>query len=317
METSRTCDRPSAAQPVLRSDASLELVADHFLDTASQRSATGLDEGVRNLILGVLNANPARIVDALFEDTYDDYEDYVRAVSEVWGSDLAARIYQAVSDARFRDQMYLGKRANVAEAQARSLVLLMPEPDFRIAVLKHAKRRPAGFAEEERIDRICRSRGVPWTFTVVHGFEWVGDQEVETHAIRPALSAISDPRFSGGVKTEFDTARRELALGTPTALSQCVQQAGSAVESAMKVVLDECGIAHARGDASQRLFTILRDRGLVENNMERLILAAATPRNQLGGHGAGAVAHAVDVEVAEAVLASAAVSIAYLHTLLP
>jgi hypothetical protein len=96
-----------------------------------------------------------------------------------------------------------------------------------------------------------------------------------------------------------------------------LQQAGSAVESAMKVVLHERGIAYARGDTSQRLFTILRDQGLVENHMERLILAPATPRNQRGGHGAGAVAHAVDVEIAEAVLASAAVSIAYLHNLLP
>lgn len=292
-------------------------IADLFLDTASQRSPTGLDESVRNLILGVLNANPTWIVDALFEDAYNDYEDYVRAVSEVWGSEFGTRIYRAVSDAQFRDEMYLGKRANVAEAQARSLVLLIPEPDFRIAVFKQVKRRPAGFAEEDRINQICRARGIPWTFTVVDGFEWVGDQEVETQAIRPALSAIADPRFAGGVKTEFDTARQELALGAPTALSQCLQQAGSAVESAMKVVLDERGIAYGPADTAQRLFAILRDQGLVENNMERLILAAAAPRNQRGGHGAGAVAHVVDVEVAEAVLASAAVSIAYLHKLLP
>lgn len=51
--------------------------------------------------------------------------------------------------------------------------------------------------------------------------------------------------------------------------------------------------------------------------MERLILAPARPRNHRGGHGAGSVAHVVAVEVAEAVLASAAVSIAYLHKLLP
>ena len=70
-------------------------------------------------------------------------------------------------------------------------------------------------------------------------------------------------------------------------------------------------------DTAQRLFTILRDQGLVENNMERLILAPATPRNHRGGLGAGSVAHVVAVEVAEAVLASAAASIAYLHKLLP
>jgi hypothetical protein len=292
-------------------------MADLSLDTASQRSPTGLDEGVRNLILRALNANPAWIVDALFEDAYDGYEDYVRAVSEVWGSELGTRIYQAVSDAQFHDEMYRGKRANVAEARARSLIPFMPEPDFRIAIFKHVTRRPAGFAEEDRINQICRARGVPWTFTVVDGFEWIGDREVEAQAIRPALSAISDPRFAGGVKTEFDTARQQLALAAPTALSQCLQQAGSAVESAIKVVLDEHAIAYDPADTAQRLFTILRDQGLVENYMERLILAPATPRNRRGGHGAGAVAHVVDIEVAEAVLASAAVSIAYLHKLLP
>ena len=89
------------------------------------------------------------------------------------------------------------------------------------------------------------------------------------------------------------------------------------MESALKVVLDERGVSRDVRDTAQPLFNKLRDAGLVENYMERLILAAATPRNQLGGHGAGAQAHSVPVEVAEAVLASAAASIAFLRTLLP
>ena len=51
--------------------------------------------------------------------------------------------------------------------------------------------------------------------------------------------------------------------------------------------------------------------------MEREVLAAATPRNKTAGHGAGAVAHAVATEEAEAVVAAAAGAIAYLAKKLP
>jgi hypothetical protein len=88
-----------------------------------------------------------------------------------------------------------------------------------------------------RLTEICRSRGISWEVDVPAGFQWIGDEEVETHAIRPALSAIEDPRFAGGVKSEFNSARNELSLGTPTALKQALFESGSAVESAMKVLL--------------------------------------------------------------------------------
>jgi hypothetical protein len=89
------------------------------------------------------------------------------------------------------------------------------------------------------------------------------------------------------------------------------------VESALKVLLTERGVSYDARDTAQTLYNKLRDAGLVESYMERLILAPATPRNRLGGHGSGADPHVVPVEVAEAVLASAAVSIAFLHKLLP
>ena len=55
-----------------------------------------------------------------------------------------------------------------------------------------------------------------------------------------------------------------------------------------------------------------------ELRMKDVVLGTVTPRNRLGlGHGAGQQPHAVPVEVAEAALASAAVSIAYMHNFLP
>ena len=85
----------------------------------------------------------------------------------------------------------------------------------------------------------------------------------------------------------------------------------------MKVVLDAHGIAYAAGAAATALFERLEAEQIVPRFMERLVLAAATPRNRRGGHGAGAVAHSLSLEEAEAVFAAAANAITYLRKLLP
>ena len=67
--------------------------------------------------------------------------------------------------------------------------------------------------QEERITQICRSRRAPWSFTIEDGFVWTGDEEIEALAIIPALTALADARFAGGVKAEFESARQELSVG--------------------------------------------------------------------------------------------------------
>lgn len=290
---------------------------DLFLDTASQRPGPGLDAGARRLILGVLGVPLEDVVNLFFQDRYAGFDDYCRAVAEVWGPEDGARLVSALHNARDRDAMRISMAQRGTEAMAEAMFQLMPEPDFRLAVDLAYQDSGRSNRKAQRITQICRARGAPWQFDDQEGFVWVGDQEVQVTAMAPAVSAIADPRFAGGVKAEFESARQELALGTPAALSQCVHQAASAVESALKVVLDERGVTYDPRDAAQKLFEALRDAGLTEGYMERLILAPATPRNRLGGHGAGAEPHAVPVEVAEAVLASAAVVIAFLRTLLP
>ncbi len=95
-------------------------------------------------------------------------------------------------------------------------------------------------------------------------------------------------------------------------------ESGCAVESAMKVLLDERGVPYDKGqDAAQKLFDHLVNAGIVPRYMERMVLAPMTPRNKAGGHGAGAIPHNVAVADAESVVASAAGVIAYLGKLLP
>jgi hypothetical protein len=58
--------------------------------------------------------------------------------------------------------------------------------------------------------------------------------------MRPARRAVEDPRLQG-VKSHFDSAQSELALGTPDSLRKSVHESACAVEGAMKVLLTQRG----------------------------------------------------------------------------
>lgn len=291
--------------------------------TAAQRAATGLDAGARSLVLGVVHEiaglNHQQVVVALFRDRYGTVDDYYAAVEEVHGGGVAFHLRraagEAAADAEFPADFT--RRIDPNEAAARALLTHMPEADYRLAIedalrITHRMEQAA-----DRITSICRSRGAPWIFASTNGFEWVGDATVARDLVEPALAAINDRRFTGGVRSEFEAARSELRQGTPQSRKQAIHEAGCCVESAMKVVLDARGITYGPRDAAQRLFEHLVQARLAPRHMERLVLAAATPRNQTAGHGAGAVPHNPDPAEAESVVASAAGAVAYLHSLLP
>ncbi len=264
------------------------------------------------------NTGASEVVDHFFRDRFGGLEDYLRAVRRVWGEAVSFLLTRAAAEAEADVETSLGlgrvRRVNPREARFYALLLNMPEPDFRLAVEVAVHDRKEIVAE--RVTCICRGRGVPWVFTG-QGFEYVGDEQVERDLIRPALSAINRPEFAGGVRAEFESARRELARGTPDALKQAVHEAGCSVESAMKVLLDARGVPYGAGDTAQPLFNHLEEADVIPRYMEKLVLVAMTPRNRKGGHGAGAQAHEVDPAEAEAIVAGAGGAIAYLATLLP
>jgi hypothetical protein len=268
----------------------------------------------------VCSVGPLEIVGALFEDRFGGRDDYYAALESVWGWGTRRTCETAVQDAEVRAEFpasFMDSRIEPPVAGAYALLMTMPEPDFRLAV-ENILRLGSGMRDAApRLTKICRSRGAPWAFTEDHGFEWVGDELIEREVIRPALSALNDHRFAGGVRAEFESARNELRTGTPIARKQAVYESGCAIESAMKVLLDEHGVAYDQRDTAQKLFNHLVASAIVPREMERAVLGAATPRNKKGGHGAGAIPHDVSPEQAEAVVAAAAGSIAYLGKLLP
>lgn len=293
--------------------------ANTVLDTATQRPATGMDKDARQLILNTLEgASERAIMYGFMTDRYANADDYTRGVREVWGDAPADRMSNAVARALNEQPTILGPAdAQRAEEQAANAVLIhMPEPDFRGAVFEAVRQQRLATSPVERITSICRRRGIPWEFTTSEGFRWIGDAEVEASAMRPALSAVDDPRL-GGVKNHFDAARSELALGTPTSLRQSVHESACAVEGSMKVLLAQRGVPYDEKDAAFKLFDHLVNAEIVPRFMEYCVLAAASPRNKRGGHGAGEAPHEVPQEIAEGVIAAAAVAISYLCKLLP
>jgi hypothetical protein len=288
--------------------------------TAALRSPTGLDEGARRLILNIVGSEaevPAKVFIALlFRDRFGTYQDYYNALENVhdWSVRRACEEAHQGAAEEARHNFVV---ADVDEPVAVAVLLAMPEHDFMLAVEEVVAASAKGRRVEPRIAKVLQTRGVPYTFDAEQGFRWAGDTATQEQLVEPALAAINDARFAGGVRDEFEHARDELRHGTANGRKKAVHEAGCAVESAMKVVLDQNRIAYNPHDNAKSLFDLLESAGLVPRFMEPKIFAVITPRNKTAGHGGGA--EALDPGEAEAasVVAASAGAIAYLHTKLP
>lgn len=299
----------------------MSTVPDMQRDTASQRLPTGMDYGARMLILDAVSRSPNVVMQVFLHDQYLSVEEYVSHVESVWGREAADELRNAINEAA-NQMTAISSAADQRRAEdylAESVLGRMPEADFRRALFDIHELdagRTTIHVDVDRINRICANRGIRWEFTRSAGFQWKGDEEVSERAIRPAQSAIQDARFAG-VKADFEGAQETLARGTPNDLKRCVHESACAVESAMKVVLEQHGDPFNQTDAAFALFDALKSAGRLDEFMRGIVCGPALARNKKGGHGPGPVPHDVSEEMAETVLASASVAIAHLHSLLP
>jgi hypothetical protein len=148
-------------------------------------------------------------------------------------------------------------------------------------------------------------------------FTWTSDPTTLRDVIAPALDALGDNRLASGPGVEYASARAELRVGTPAAHKQAVAEACNAVESTMQVLAEEHELMLTGKSGAQNLFTLLCNNNVVHAATETLVLAPSRFGNKRGRHGAGASAHDVTADEAEAVVRAAGVAISFLAQRLP
>lgn len=261
---------------------------------------------------------------------YGNVDHVASDVADRWGEDAGVALYERLNEDPDVDQWNHGRRR---QAVATTVVYLyMPEPLYldylEEAVGKYADDRMyvepeyAGYAEDPYVapvrylNDLFASRRIDYRFNADGRAEWHGDEGAYVEVVRPALDALDDARLAG-CRQEFEASRGHLRVGTPKDREDAIEEAGKAVESAMKVLLDARGIARPARETAEPLWIALRDGGVVPTPTREAILAPSRLRNEYGGHGQGGEIRAIPDGVPELAVRSAAAAIGYLASRLP
>lgn len=265
----------------------------------------------------------------LRNDGFADVDDYLDGVGVLHGPQARQDFEELLDElaARMTDERSLDWEGAASAGRARALpyalLLSMPEGDFLTALEVGAGQgtEPMTIARlPGYLTTLCERRGIPYKAEGIGAhlrFVWVGDTAVAQAALEPALGALDDPRLARGPKNEFAQAQREVRSNTPETRKQAVAEACNAVESTMKVVLQENGHPLPAPANAQNLFTALHDAGLASKDAEEILLGASRFGNRRGRHGAGKIEHLVTAAEARGVVAAAATAISMLAAELP
>jgi hypothetical protein len=256
----------------------------------------------------------------LIKQGYGTFSDIIEDVEERFGRDEAVRVgedFDRAIEADRRRSVAVGGVNYLAEPS----LLALPEPLFLDAVEHGFREGIRGYAGSRdvaarEINEILERRGVFFRFSS-HGMaHWVGDQGVYVEVVAPALEALRDPRLAGA-QNEFEAALRHLRQGGAKDEEDAIEEAGKAVESTMKVLLDERHVARSGKEAAFTLFELLRTNSLIEAEADHAISACARIRNQWGGHGAGGIPRTPPPGLAALAVHAAASAIGFLSQRLP
>ena len=221
------------------------------------------------------------------------------------------------------------------EAGAGPVLLALPDAEFLTAI-EHAIQLGAtqgryGVSEYSGIntasglandfmdyaDGALHGHGAPYRVADdARHFEWVGDPKQHELTVQPVLQALADPRLAGA-QAEFEEALRKRRGGTPKDLEDAVDEAAKSVESILQVLAIELRVKPPRSQQVTPLFDSLVAAGKLPGYVDKLIAAAAGPRNHMASHGQGGRVREVREELAEASIASAATAITFLAHYLP
>lgn len=145
----------------------------------------------------------------------------------------------------------------------------------------------------------------------------VDSQYVHAEAVKPALTLLSDPAFSGP-QDEFLRAHKHYREGQ---YKESINEALKAFESTMKTICTERGWTYDKNkDAAKALVDVVLKEGLIPSYLQtafsglRSVLEGGVPtaRNRTSGHGQGATPVVVPEYLAAYVLHMTASNIVFL-----
>jgi hypothetical protein len=155
---------------------------------------------------------------------------------------------------------------------------------------------------------------VPFGF---HRAPVLGSKNVVIRAItEPALQVLADPRLAGAI-SEYGDALAGLRAGKQKDLEDAIEESAKAVESTMKVLIDQSNLARTGKETADPLIRILIAGNVIPSHADQMLFAAARIRNAAGGHGTGPAPRQTPEDLAVACVAAAGVAITYLGGKLP
>ena len=208
------------------------------------REAAGpvIPEGVRTSLLGWFADNTRIDPATLWHRTarregYGNYPEIAEDIRARFGDDEALK-FQVTMDNHFRQKKHQAAFAGV-DYDAEPALKVIPAPMF-LDVLEDAVDHSDGYTYKAiaEINRLFAKRGIYYRFNSSGQAVWQGDPGAYIGVLKPALDALADPRLQGA-RSEFEAAMNHLRAGTVKDEEDVVDEAAKAVESTMKVLLQE------------------------------------------------------------------------------
>jgi hypothetical protein len=260
---------------------------------------------------------------------YGDASNVGADVRDRWGEDAQALLARDLKDdseiLRYPDErnqraaftaavylhvpapLYLDYLEFAIEKYARDRALVQVE---YVDVIEDTRSAPVGYLNE-----LFATRRIDYRFDENGRARWHGDEGAYGEIIRPALDALDDDRLAGP-RQEFESALGHLRVGTRKDLEDASEEAGKAVESAMKVLLAERQVSRSGNETAEPQWNLLRDNSIVPPKTRDAILSTSRLRNEYGGHGQGAEIRDIPAGIPALAVRSAATTITYLAELL-
>jgi hypothetical protein len=273
----------------------------------------------------------------LMNEGHGSFNDYIEHVSALYGATEAGRVRDRMDELAAQTAKTIGgtnvdsayRQRVIAANLPRYALIAGPDAEFLKGIEHALGMLPAMYFDSggptagyeasveylSHLDGLFAKRGIPYR---VHDHEivWAGDRGHRAVVVEPALQALDDPRL-GGARSEFEAALSHVRAGTQKDLEDAIEEAGKAVESAMKVLIAETGTTPPRKETAWPLFEALRDAGHLPAYLDQFTQAAARIRNEAGGHGAGSQPRQIDEDIAVAAVNAAASAIVLIGGRLP